>query len=49
MTSPLFSSMVSYLVPAVAVLWGVIDGEPITLMHSAGMGLILFGVYLSRN
>lgn len=49
MTSPLFSSMVSYLVPMVAVLWGVIDGEPLTIMHFLGMGLIFLGVYLSRN
>lgn len=48
-TSPVFSSMVSYLVPIVALFWGVLDGETITILHFAGMGLILFGVYLSRK
>ena len=48
-TSPLFSSMVSYLVPIVAVLWGIFDGELITLFHFLGMILIFGGVYLSRN
>lgn len=48
-TSPVFSTMVSYLVPIVALLWGVADGETITILHFLGMGLILFGVYLSRK
>lgn len=48
-TGPVFSSMVSYLVPIVAVIWGVFDGEPITLLHFSGMALILFGVYLSKK
>ncbi|MEN0005708.1 MAG: DMT family transporter, partial [Bacteroidota bacterium] len=49
MTTPLFSSMVSYLVPAVAVGWGLVDGESITILHFLGMFLILVGVYLSRS
>ena len=48
-TNPLFSSTVSYLVPAVAVIWGFIDGEAITEAHFIGMVLILVGVYLSRK
>ncbi|MCI5080262.1 MAG: EamA family transporter [Saprospiraceae bacterium] len=48
-TNPLFSSTVSYLVPAVAVLWGFLDGETISVMHFLAMILILLGVYLSRN
>jgi len=48
-TSPVFGSMVSYLVPMVAIGWGFLDGESISLYHFLGMGLILSGVYLSKN
>ena len=48
-TNPLFSSTVSYLVPAVAGIWGFVDGEVINVMHFMGMILILIGVYLSRK
>ena len=48
-TSPLFATMISYLVPIVAVLWGVADGEAITWLHIGGTMLILSGVYLSRG
>ncbi len=47
-TSALFASSVSYLVPAVAVLWGVLDGEGITFSLLTGMALILLGVYINR-
>ncbi len=48
-TSALFGSMVTYLIPIIALMWGVLDGEPITLYHFLGMGLILSGIYLSRQ
>lgn len=48
-TSPVFASMVSYLVPLVALLWGVVDGETITIFHLIGMILIFLGVYLTRQ
>jgi len=48
-TTPVFASMISYIVPAVALGWGFFDGEPITLLHFVGMGLILSGVYLVKN
>jgi drug/metabolite transporter (DMT)-like permease len=48
-TSPVFGSTVSYMVPVVALLWGTLDGEAITLIHFIGMGLILAGVYLSKQ
>jgi len=49
MTNAVFASMVSYLIPSVALLWGAVDGEPITVYHFAGMGLILFGVWLGKD
>lgn len=49
MTSPVFASMVAYLIPLVATLIGIANGEPITLVHIIGLVLILVGVYLSRK
>jgi len=48
-TSPLFGSTVAYLMPIIALLWGVVDGESIFIFHFFGMALILLGVYLSRK
>lgn len=48
-TSPLFSSMVTYLIPIVALFWGVLDGETVSVYHFLGMSLILSGIYLSRT
>ena len=42
----LFSTSVTYLIPIVAVIWGLIDGEPLGMGLIAGMMLILSGVYL---
>lgn len=46
-TSPVFTSSVTYLIPIVAVFWGLIDGEQLTAGHYLGLGLIIGGVYLS--
>lgn len=48
-TSPVFSSTISYLVPAVAIAWGTFDGEVISWVHFLAMGVILIGVYLTRE
>lgn len=48
-TSAVFSSTVSYLVPVVALLWGLLDGEVIGLAQIMAFGLILVGVFLSRG
>lgn len=45
-SSAIFSSSVTYAIPIVAILWGIIDGEPIGLRHLAGVGGILSGIYL---
>lgn len=49
MTNAVFASTVSYLIPMVALFWGLLDGEYIAIYHIFGMILILFGVYLSRR
>lgn len=46
MTSAIFASTVTYLMPIVAVMWGFLDGEKLTWAHIGGGLLILLGVYL---
>ena len=48
-TNVVFASTVSYLIPMVATLWGVFDGESITLLHIIGMAIILSGIYITRK
>jgi drug/metabolite transporter (DMT)-like permease len=45
-SNALFASSVTYLMPIIAIGWGMIDGEKLTIIQYAGMCLILFGVYL---
>lgn len=45
-TSAVFASSVTYLIPVVAVGWGLLDGERLALQQVLGMGVILVGVYL---
>ena len=45
-TSAVLASSVTYLIPIVAILWGILDGEAIQIQHFVGMGIILVGVYL---
>lgn len=42
----LAASSITYLIPVVAILWGVYDGEPFTWLHGAFAGIILTGIYL---
>ena len=49
MTTPLFSSSVTYLIPIVAVIWGLIDGEKLFFIHYLSMAIIIFGVYLANR
>ncbi|GIV33454.1 MAG: hypothetical protein KatS3mg031_0989 [Chitinophagales bacterium] len=48
-TTPLFASTVTYLIPLVALLWGTLDGEIITLPDIAGLIAILAGIYLTSR
>lgn len=45
-STPIFASSVTYLIPIVALIWGVLDGEPIYFTQILAGLLILFGVYL---
>ena len=45
-SSPVFSISITYLLPIVAILWGVLDNEIFTLIQWIGCAFILLGVYL---
>jgi drug/metabolite transporter (DMT)-like permease len=44
--SPIFASTVTYLIPIVAVMWGLLDGETINFTQSLGIVAIIAGVYV---
>ena len=48
-SSPLYTSSVTYLIPIVAVLWGLFDNERLYAGHFAGMAAIIGGVYLANR
>jgi drug/metabolite transporter (DMT)-like permease len=45
-TNALFASSVTYLIPVVAMGWGILDGEEVVVMHFIWIIIILLGVYL---
>ena len=47
--SPIFASSVTYLIPIVAVAWGLFDNEVILTQHYIGMIIILVGVYITNR
>ena len=49
MTDPVFTSSVTYIIPLVAVAWGVLDGELLSLFHYVGIVTILVGVYIANS
>lgn len=48
-SSPVFASSVTYLIPVIAFLWGMVDNESLTLIQLLGACIIMFGVYLSAK
>lgn len=46
LASPIFASSVTYLIPIVAVFWGVLDGEELSILQLIAGLVILLGVYL---
>ncbi|TMM32465.1 DMT family transporter [Polaribacter aestuariivivens] len=45
-SDPVFSSSVTYLIPIVAIFWGMLDGEKLSLLQIFAGIIILLGVYL---
>ena len=49
-TTPIFAASTTYVIPIVALVWGIIDGESLLLNHFLGMVVILLGVRIvNRN
>jgi drug/metabolite transporter (DMT)-like permease len=48
-SSAVFASTVTYLIPIVALIWGYFDGEIITFWQLLSGILILFGVYIANR
>lgn len=48
-TDPVFASSVTYIIPIVAIIWGVLDGESIFPVQYFGIILILAGVWLANK
>ena len=47
--TPVFASSVTYLMPIVAIFWGVLDGETLSLLQVLASLIILLGVYLAHK
>jgi drug/metabolite transporter (DMT)-like permease len=48
-STPVFASSVTYIMPIVALIWGVLDGEAFSFIQGLAALLILVGVYLSHK
>ena len=48
-SSPVFATSVTYLIPIVAFSWGLLDNEMLTPVQFLGAFIILVGVYLSAK
>jgi drug/metabolite transporter (DMT)-like permease len=48
-SSPVFATSVTYLIPIIAFSWGLLDNEMLTPVQFFGAFIILIGVYLSAK
>jgi len=48
-TDPVFASSVTYIIPIVAIIWGILDGERLVSTQYIGIVLILLGVWLANR
>ncbi|NQY05111.1 MAG: EamA family transporter [Flavobacteriaceae bacterium] len=49
MATPVFATSVTYTIPIVALLWGILDGERLNVLQIIAAGIILLGVYLANK
>jgi drug/metabolite transporter (DMT)-like permease len=45
----LFAALVTYGIPVISIIWGVLDGENVTPIQVGCLGIILSGVYLANK
>ena len=48
-STPVFATSVTYLMPIVALLWGVLDGEIFSIVQAFATAIILVGVYIANK
>jgi drug/metabolite transporter (DMT)-like permease len=48
-SSPVFATSVTYLIPVVAFCWGLLDHETLTSVQFLGAFIVLFGVYMASR
>ncbi|KFF14349.1 DMT family transporter [Chryseobacterium soli] len=48
-STPLFASTVTLLMPIVAIIWGILDGEKLTVMQFVGAIIIIAGLIFLRT
>ena len=46
MTSPIFASSVTYLIPIVGLGWGTLDGENFSIWQGVATGVIIGAIIL---
>ena len=49
MTTPIFTSTVTYLIPIVALTWGILDGEVLIVGQIIGIAAILLGILITNR
>lgn len=47
-STPLFASTVTLLMPIVAIIWGILDGETLTILQFVGASIIIAGLIFLR-
>jgi drug/metabolite transporter (DMT)-like permease len=47
--TPFFASLVTYTIPIVAIMWGVMDGEVLLLGHYVGIAAVILGVWVGNK
>ncbi len=47
-SNPVFASSVTYLMPIISVMWGILDGEKFTTLQFVASLVIVTGVYLAN-
>lgn len=48
-SSPVFATSVTYTIPIVALIWGLLDGEAFSLYQVIATGIIILGVYIANK
>lgn len=47
--TPFFASLVTYTIPIVAIMWGVMDGEVLLFGHYIGIAAVILGVWVGNK